>query len=394
MTRKIIKSPYFWLFLLAIVNLLIAFYFVRYPLALNGDAPSYLNAMRLIEGKDYNTTAYGEQTEKMLKTRILTTPLMLQISIWLSYLTGAEYSAILLINIWFYFLTIFVFYQLALAIYQNQRVALTASVLFFANYVFFNYGPTYRTDIAGWFFFLLAALLAVKYFKAPAKKKFYYLAIFSAAVGVLFKEYGGLGLIPLFILILFLPQNFKQKIKKLIKAAVLFSILPLFYYLFIYFKFHFSYLDRYSYAVSETVGSVTSPAIHWSLILLIKVLGWLFLAGWPIFLFGLYQEYKNFNQQRFKILLAIFPAAISFLAWPGLTQRIAFVFVPFLAMISGFGLSKIKRRYLLIAILAAYALINYLTRNLYLSWDLMKLINFSAKGGPPLAVIFFTTGYA
>ena len=130
------------------------------------------------------------------------------------------------------------------------------------------------------------------------------------------------------------------------------------------------------FAIDATILNVDQPGINWSIILLIKVLGWLFLVGWPIFLLGLYQEYKNFNWTRFKIFVALLPASIAFMAWPGLTQRIAFIFVPLLAMISGFGLSKIKNKYIIILILISYAVVGYLTRNAYLSWDLLRIINF------------------
>lgn len=373
---KIVKSPYFWLYFLAVINLLIALFFVRYPLELNGDAPSYLAAMQLIQGQDYDRNFLGEETELMLKTRILTTPLMLYLSILAGRIFGGEYNGLFFINLIFYFLIIWVFYELVKAIYQNQRVALIASVLFFANYCLTNYGITYRTDIGGWFFFLLATFLAVKYFQEPEHKKFFYLAILASSVGILFKEYGALGMVPLGMLILFLPLTFWQKIKQLIKAAFLFLILPVLYYIFVYIKFGFSYIDRYLYAVDETIYNTNSPGINWSIILLIKVLGWLFLAGWPIFLYGLYQEYKNFNLKRFKILLALLPASVAFLAWPGLTQRIAFIFVPLLSMISAFGLSKLKNKYVIILILIIYAVIGYLIRNATLSWDLLKIVNF------------------
>ncbi|MEK7072072.1 MAG: glycosyltransferase family 39 protein [Patescibacteria group bacterium] len=372
---KIIKSFYFWLFILALANLLLAFFFVRYPLQLNGDAPSYLGAMKIIQGQDYDHNLYGDETEKMLKTRILTTPLMLYASIFTGQFVGGEYSGMFFINLFFYFLIIWVFYELVKNIYQSNKIALMASVLFFTNYCLINYGPTYRTDIGGWFFFILTVLLAVNYFKT-SQKKFFYLAILSSSIGVLFKEYGALGLITLSVLILFLPLNLWQKIKELIKTAVLFLIIPILYYIFVYLNFGFSYIDRYLYAVDATILNTADPGINWSIFLLIKVLGWLFLAGWPIFLYGLYQEYQIRNIQRIKILLALLPSSIAFLAWPGLTQRIAFIFVPLLAMISAYGLSKLKNKYVIILILIIYTIINYLIRNTSLSWDLLKIINF------------------
>ena len=375
---NLVKNYYFLLTVLAVANLLIAFYFVGYPLKLNGDAPSYLNAMKFIQGQEYDNRAYGsvEETEVIMKARILTTPLMLYGSILVSKIVGTEYTGMMFINIIFYFLIILTFYELVKTIYKSKKVALIASVLFFTNYCLINYGITYRTDMGGWFFFLLTTFLAVKYFQEPEKEKFFYLSILASSIGVLFKEYGALGLISLGILILFFPISFNQRVIKIIKAAILFLVIPSLYYLWFYFQFNFSYINWYIYAVSVTIYNTNSPGINWSIILLVKVLGWLFLVGWPIFLYGLYQEYKNFDLKRFKILLALLPASIAFLAWPGLTQRIAFIFVPFLAMVSAFGLSKLKNKYIIIFILIIYAIIGYLIRNASLSWDLLKIINF------------------
>jgi hypothetical protein len=91
------------------------------------------------------------------------------------------------------------------------------------------------------------------------------------------------------------------------------------------------------------------------------VLGWVYLAGWLIFLYGLWQEKKHFDRTRAKVLLALLPASLFFLLWPSFTQRLAFIFVPWLALISGFGLSKIKHQWLVVGIIIVYILINYNT---------------------------------
>ena len=363
------KSPYFFIFVLAIVNLMIAFIFLPHPLKLNSDAPSYLAAMQFLQDKEYDTDSYGADTEVIIRSRILTTPLMLNASIFLGKIVGSEYGGMFLINIIFYFLIIFVFYKLVYLIYKSHQVSFLASILFFVNYCMYNYGTTYRTDMGGWFFFLLATLFAIKYYQSQAQdKKYFFYAILAAAIGVLFKEYSALGMISLGMLILLLPENFWSKVKKIFWAAILFLIIPVFYHLFIYLKLGFSYIDWYEHAFQGAINNPEAIGIDWSIILLIKVLGWLFLIGWPIFVWGLYQEYKNFDKTRTKILLALLPASLAFLAWPVLTQRIAFIFVPWLALIAGFGLGKIKSKYFIAIILIVYALVNYLTRPFLLSW--------------------------
>jgi len=362
---NLVKSPYFFIFVLAIVSLMIAFIFLPRPLKLNGDAASYLIAMQFLQGKEYDTSVYGDQNELLLKSRILTTPLMLSSSIFFGKVVGSEYGGMLLINIILYFLIIFVFYKLVYLVYQSHRVSFLSSILFFTNYCMYNYGTTYRVDMGGWFFFLLTTLFAIKYYQSQSQDKKYFLcAILAASIGVLFKEYGALGMISLGILILLSLESFWSKVKKIFEAAILFLIIPVLYHLFIYLKFGFSYVDWYGFVFGA------HAATDWNIILLFKVLGWLFLVGWPIFLWGLYQEYRNLDKTRAKVLLAILPASLSFLVWPALTQRIAFIFVPWLALISGYGLSKIKSRYIIITILLIYVVVNYLTR----PW-LLRMIN-------------------
>lgn len=355
-----IKSPYTFLLILAIINLIIVFSLVKAPLQGNGDLPSYLEAMKFLQSKSYG--------EEFMINRVLTSPLMLYSSIFFGYLVGGEQTGMLAVNLIFYFLIVIVFYKLVKLIYQNEKVALFASILFFANYCMFSYGTTYRVDIGGWFFFLLGTLFAVKYHQSQLRnKRAFVYSVLSAVIGVLFKEYGALSLISLSFLILFSSVDFKEKIKKILGAAALFIIIPGFYYLFFYLKYNYSYFNWYFQIIDIYVKNPRTPDIQYHPILLIKVLSWLFLAGWPIFLWGLYQEYKNFIKERAKILLALLPASLTFLFWPALTQRIAFIFVPWLALMSGFGLSKIKNRYLVISILVIYVLVNYFTRPWLLS---------------------------
>ncbi|MFH0907069.1 MAG: glycosyltransferase family 39 protein [bacterium] len=355
-----IKSQTFLILVLAIINLLVALFLVKTPLQLNGDLPSYLKAMDFL---------HGDLSIKDVEiNRVLTSPLMLYGSIAFGFLFGSEQAGMLAVNILFYFLIVYVFYRIVELIYQNKKVALIASILFFANYCMFNYGVTYRTDMGGWFFFLLTTLFAIKYYQSQLRNsRFLIYSVLAAAIGVLFKEYGALGMISLGFLILFSKVAFKQKVKKILISGALFIVIPFFYHLFIYLKFNYSYFDWYFYAFNIYIDSPETLESNYSIILLIKVFGWVFLVGWPIFLYGLYQQWKNYDKQRIILLLSLLPASLAFLAWPALTQRIAFIFVPWLALVAGFGLGQIKNKYLIIIILLVYVLVNYLTRPWLLS---------------------------
>ena len=339
---KLIRSKYFLIFSLTIINLFIALYVVKMPLW-SSDSETYLSAMQYLQ---------GEKISEMPLNRLVTTPLMLFSSIFASTFVGSLYGGMLAVNILFYFLIIYAFYKLVLEIYKDSRTAILSSVLFFSSYGLYTFGATYTTDIGGWFFFVLGSLFAVKYFKNHNNKKFFYLTVLSAGVGVLFKEYGALGMISLGMLILLSQMSFSKKIKEIVIAGLLFSVIPIIFNILFFLKFNYSYLDWYFYNVEAF-----TPMYNFTIFA--KVLGWVFLAGWPIFIFGLLQEKKFFNKDRAKILLALLPASLAFLAWPALTQRIAFILVPWLALISGFGLTKIKSKYILITILILYIIINH-----------------------------------
>ena len=339
---NIIKSKYFLLYALAVLNLVVALYVIEISFW-SSDSETYLSAMKFLQ---------GDRLSKIPYNRLITTPFMLYASIFFGYFTGGLFKGMLAVNLIFYFLIIYVFYKLAFEICQDNKTAFLSSVLFLGNYAIYNFGIAYTADMGGWFFFVLSSLLAVKYFYNNNSRKFYFLAILSSSIGVLFKEYGALGLISLCLLILASAYGWRKKIKEIITAGFLFALIPLLYNLIFYLKFNYSYLDWYFF-------NVDAHGQSYNLILLIKVLGWLYLAGWPIFFYGLWQEKKYFNKQRFMVLAALLPASLAFLAWPALTERIAFIFVPWLALISGFGLSKIKKTYLATAILIVYILINY-----------------------------------
>lgn len=338
---KIIKSKYFILAALAVLNLIVALYVIKISLW-SSDSETYLSAMKYLR---------SEQTADIPYNRLITTPLMLYASIFFSRFTGSLFNGMFTVNLIFYFLIICVFYKLVLEIYRDETVAFFSSLLFLGNYALYNFGIAYLADLGGWFFFILGSLLALKYFNGH-DKKFYYFSALAAGVGVLFKEYGGLSLISLAAVILISDFSWAKKIKLISLAGLMFFALPVLYNVLFYFKFHYSYLDWYFF-------NLGAHAKSYGLILLIKVLGYLNLAGWPIFLYGLLMEKKYFDKPRALVLAAMLPASLTFLAWPALTERVAFIIVPWLVLSSGFGLSKIKNNYSVAAILIIYFIVNY-----------------------------------
>lgn len=329
---------------LAVISALVSYFYIGYNHELERDAKEYFEAARFLQGNPVNG--------QMQLGRVLTTPLFLYISIFINYFFDDFSVSFSVVNIIFYFLFILAFYFLALEIYKEKKVAFLSSFFVVFNYYVIDPSNAHLADMGGWFFFTLSTFLAVRYINA-FNRKFYYLSIFFAAVGVFYKEYGGLALGNLALLICISNISWKQKIKDILIASVLVLAPLLSFHALIYLKYHFLYLARYSGVIS--MASSEAPK---NFILLIKILGWLFSFGWLAFCLGLWEEFRAMDKNRLKILLALLPVTLTFYIWPAITQRLAVMLMMWLALVSGFGLSRVKW-YLLCPFLGIYAWFNY-----------------------------------
>lgn len=308
------------------------------------DYATYVNAVNYIKGLECNINPFN---------RLLTMPLTLLSAVFFSVFTGNLDSGFVILNIIFYFLIIIIFYKLVLEIFNSHKTALISAILFQSNYWLFSYCSAYLADLEGHFFFILTNFFAVKYY-LKKNKKYYYYAIMSSVIGVFFKEFGALGMISLGMVILLSNFSWQRKFSELLKAAVLFIFLPGLFHLLFYFKFGYSYFNWYGVNLDSY-----NTAEMYNIISMIKVLGWVYLAGWPVFLFSLWKIKRYFKLDDYKVALVLLPASLAFFAWPLFMQRTAFVFVPWLAIYTGFGLSKMKNKYIIALILVIYILAGY-----------------------------------
>jgi len=359
-TASLDKKLIIVLIILAFLNLFHIFTISESRVA-GSDSYTYTAAMEHLLDRPLNSVAQVKPVdlnEFQIKTRLLTAPLMVITSMAVGMLANDFIFGMILINTLFYLLLIFVFYFFSKDVYKSSVVAFFSTFLVLFAYVMHDSGVSAIADIGGWFFMVLTSFCALKYYQGN-DKKFFYLAIVSSVVGVFFKETGALGMISLGMFILFSAKPFINKIKEIALAAILFLIVPLLYYLYFYWQFNFTYLDWYG-RNADAYFKGTGEGNDYNLILLIKVLGWLYLAGWPLFLYGAWLEWKEKNKARLLVLLALLPASLMFLLWPALVQRIAFIFVFWLALISGYALSKMNK-YLVLFYLVFYIIIAYTT---------------------------------
>ncbi|MGB3921697.1 MAG: glycosyltransferase family 39 protein [Minisyncoccia bacterium] len=344
--RKIFGDYRFYLVLLLAAQIPLAFFYVTPNFIISGDATGYNETIRFLGGEEVESSS--------VNIRLLTVPLLLYLSHLLNTALGDPYLSIMLVNLVFYFLIVPVFFRLVFEIYRDKLIAFFASILFFSNYYFFNADNFFIGDLAGRFFFLLTNLLALLYFLRQ-EKKYFYLAILSSVVGVFFKEFGALGMLTLGCFILLSETGWREKIKQIFKAGLLFLTPLVVFYALFYLKFHYSYLNWYDY----NVNLYPEDENQYGFGIFLKVMGWVFLAGWPLFLYGLWQEKKNFVKERAKVLLALLPSSLMFFAWPMFMQRTAFILVPWLSMIAAYGLSRIGRKYVVALIVSVYIALNY-----------------------------------
>lgn len=348
----VLNRHYQVLVLIAINTLLYSVFLLHTPTRIPGDTPTY------VAGADYLTGGLSPDVLVPLN-RLLSAPLFIATIAGLSHFTGDTLSAIYALNFFFYFLSIFVFYHLALQVFQQRRIAFISALLYATTYGLSSFGVNYLADMSGWFFFVLTSLFAMRFFRG-LKTRDFVLGLLSTIVGVFFKEYGGLGLITLSLLILFSPLSIKNKLKYLGLAALgLLAALAVYHYWF-YLHFHYSYFDWYRYNLKMYAAPGVEAAGRYGLVLMTKVLGWVYLVGWPLFAWGLWRLWQRGERQLYLVLVSLLPASLSFLLWPALTQRIVFVFVPWLILVSAFGVSRWPR-WTLVLVVAFYALINYAT---------------------------------
>src|SRR3989344_3514142 len=334
------------LLMFAVVGILVSCFYIGYRPNLKKDALEYFEAARFLQGTPVN--------DQIQLGRVISAPLFLYTSIFINYFVNDFSTSFAVLNVLFYFVCIVAFYFLALEIYKEKKIAFLSTVLVVFNYYMIDPSNAHLADMSSWFFYTLATFLAVRYVNT-FNKKFYYLSILFTAIGVLFKEYGGLALLNLSLLVCVSNMSWKQKLKDILIAGVLVLAPLLSFHAFIYLKYHYLYFERF---VKVAVDSVVPGFEQKGLKLLIKVLGWLFSFGWLAFCFGLKKEFEARDKNRIKILAAILPATLTFYIWPAIDQRLAVLFMMWLLLIAGFGLSKVKW-YWPYAFLVGYILFNF-----------------------------------
>ncbi|TSC91507.1 MAG: hypothetical protein CEN90_305 [Parcubacteria group bacterium Licking1014_17] len=316
------------------------------------DTGFYLSAMQQIQGK---TPLYSESQYTFQVIPMLNNPAIIIIAVLVGKIFGSELFGLFLTNLIFYIATAMIFYNLALVIFSDRKRALLASIFWAGNNVILRFGiGAYLVDMGGWLFYIAVLYLAVRFYRSQ-ESKFAIMCGLVAAIGLFFKESGGIGILSLITFILLSPQSIRNKIILIIKSC-LFFIINIAYHFWAYFTHGYLYFNRY-----ETV--LTNFAPHQKLINITKTAGYLFSIGWFLGLIGFFdginKKIENIPDYR-KIFYGLLPPAMIFLAYPAYDIRVISVTIPLLSIMAAAGLTRFKSKYFTYSIITLYVILNFL----------------------------------
>lgn len=259
--------------------------------------------------------------------------------ILLSKLFGSILTAWIFMNIVFYLLAIFSFYNILRLILKEPKSSMLGVFFLTANYALLQFGLNYLMDMGGWALYLLSLFYIARY-SVSAERSDMLKASMIVGIGGLFKEYAILASIPVAIFLLYENRkSFTSLVKNFILPALLCFGPVALLYAFTYFKYGYTYFDWFS--VNTTYYHYGSRVIEY-----IKSLGSLHNLLLIFFVGGIVSLKSEWNllQMRVKVFLVSMP--ISFMPiffWPAITQRVLFVTVPFTVFVSAFFFKKYER---------------------------------------------------
>lgn len=345
-----LKIPFKYSFIIAffsLANILaIIFLMPQFTASFNSDSESYIQTARYFLGT-------GQAAPQRLLKPLM--PFFIAIG---SYLFGLK-SSFLFLNSLFYFFIGFLIFKIVKLLFQDNRQALIASILFLSAYPMLEYGITYMTDVAGWFFAALSVYLTLVFLKKPAYKWVALNALVSLA-GFLTKEYIMLGILFFFICIFFIyKDSFVNKIKYFLVYCLLFLVPFFAWQAFVYFKFHYSYYDWYLFGLNAAKASdLKSQAIR----VIGKSLFAVFLLGWPLVFVGLAKIKRMASESR-SIIIALTLPSLSFFLWGGVSSRLYYIIGILLSILASWGIINIgyfaRKKYAYILLLVVILAGNY-----------------------------------
>lgn len=319
-----LSGPLLVLACATVVLYVVACYYLQPPFDLAGDAPGYLEAMRVLNGMT--------PPDAFTPNRFLTTFGSVSVVAALAALTGNYLASWFFVNSLYFFGLAFVSYFLFRRLTGSDAGSILGALFVAGNYDVLTFGLNYLMDGSGWFWFMLSLLFS-SFYMEQGSRRYLWGAALAAGIGTLFKEYAFFAFLPLGIVVLY--RNWFD-MRGLVQDALpcVISLAPLvLVHGGVYLIYGYSYLDWYG--MNTTVFGFTGWAWNAGRSFLV-VLSFML----PVSLLGIV-ALSSVKDGRTKVFIAslILPALAVFL-WPIITERLVFLAVPLFALLGAFAVAR------------------------------------------------------
>lgn len=357
--KKVDKSLVI-LFIFSVSMIFLSLFFLE-P-SIKGDSVTYVDTMNFLKT--------GQTTDDFIPNRIITTFAGMQIIIFLGGILGSENIVWLVMNSIFYLISVIVFYKLCLLIFKEEKVALLCSLFVAGNYAMISFGIHYLMDMGGWMFYLISLFFVFRYSDFRNRNDLL-LASISVGVGGLFKEYALLGVIPIATILIYENKQSLSNIFKKSLVPVLLTTIPIsVVYIYVYLRFKYTYADwfadSYKYEYSANIFLRILEYIK-SFGSLYNILTILVIMGFGV----IWKDRLDLDKRKAVFVLGAILSFMPVFLWGGITQRILFITVPALVIISGFAFKRFYKYHYIFYL----AFVVYTTANIFMDKYLLPVIN-------------------
>jgi glycosyltransferase involved in cell wall biosynthesis len=320
-----------------ILLFLVAFSILTLKPQIAGDSLDYIRAMEFYKTGFLPSTAIGQ-------FRSISTYLGLHSIIFVnSFFQNLSYSW-LLVNSTLYVILGMFFYSLVFRLFKDSIVAFLSTLLLMTNYAAISFGLAYLMDIGGLAFYVVSIYFSLLYVQKK-RVPYLFLAALISGIGGLWKENALFAYIVILGSILFVQRNNLKKMFKYVVLTGICSFLP-----FVLINSYFYYVYGYTYIswfLAQSIYVYPSRIIEY-----VKSFGSLYNFGWFLFIPGFYIFNKNIKKvladERIFFTSIVLISVLPVFTWGAITQRILFVTIPGLILISALFIEKIKNKWILI----------------------------------------------
>lgn len=327
-SRKL-NSDFFFICLLLLIAVLNIFIRLYSASILQADTPTYINAVRVLEGEEMPA---GKWMSRPLK------PLSLWGIIGISRLTHWGYYESFIAEALFFYLAMAIasYYLFKLFIPYNRFLAFLGSVMFISAYPVLRTGISLLTETGAWFFYLISIYFVYLFYQKPSNRNFY-LSIALILIGLFWKEYNFLSAALFIIAVLFHRDlTLREKIERIIIYGLLSAVILLPWQFFIQFKFHYNYFDWYGH---KPYYFRWQTYYYW-----LKSLFGVMLLGWLLAVVG-FKKWSNLPASNKAILKWLFVVSFLMFTWRASDSRLYYVSAVPLTIMAIYGLEILFKKW-------------------------------------------------